>query len=85
MRSLDKRWTCPVCSLPLRPDDIALDPFTQGILDTMRGDEENVEEVVFNDDCTWSTVSAEKDKAEEGLGAAEQSHNAVMLDISDSE
>merc|ERR1712187_823755 len=60
MRSLDKRWTCPVCSLALRPDEVILDPFAQGILDTLRGDEDMVESIVFNEDCSWSTISAEK-------------------------
>merc|ERR1712060_1048262 len=58
MRSLDKRWTCPVCSLPLRPDDVITDPYAQGILDTLRGEEDNLEAVVFEEDCTWSTISA---------------------------
>jgi len=88
MRSLDKRWTCPVCSAPLRPDDVVLDPFAQGILDTLRGDEDLVEAVVFNENCTWSTISAVKEGdrdsgagGEEGGGAAE----SVQIDLSDSE
>ena len=31
MRSLDKRWTCPVCGLALRPDDVVLHPFAQAV------------------------------------------------------
>merc|ERR1711862_553365 len=37
MRSLDKRWTCPVCAIAMRPDDVVLEPFCQGILDQLRG------------------------------------------------
>jgi hypothetical protein len=85
MRSLDKRWTCPVCAAALRPDDVLLDPFAQGILDTLRGDEDLVEAVVFNENCTWSTVSAvkEDDKKVENEGADKPS--AEMIDLSDSE
>jgi len=86
MRSLDKRWTCPVCSAALRPDDVILDPFAQGILDTLRGDEDLVEAIVFNEDCTWRTVAFEKSKAadddEEGGPAAAP---AELIDLSDSE
>merc|ERR1712113_845434 len=71
MRSLDKRWTCPVCSLCLRPDDVILDPFAQGILDTLRGDEDLVDAIVFNEDCTWSTISAVKESDKNRDGAAE--------------
>merc|ERR1712187_1005216 len=96
MRSLDKRWTCPVCSLALRPDDVALDPFAQGILDTLRGDEDLVEAVVFNENCTWSTISAVKDEknlgATSGSGGEEQANGessgkagAELIDLSDSE
>jgi len=70
MRSLDKRWTCPVCSVPLRPDDVVLDPFAQGILDTLRGDEDLVDAVVFNEDCSWSTISSVKEQ-EGGTGGGE--------------
>jgi len=80
MRSLDKRWTCPVCAVTLRPDDILLDPFAQGILDTLRGDEESVDSVVFNENCTWSTVSVEKPEKKEN-GAEEEN----LIDLSDSE
>lgn len=88
MRSLDKRWTCPVCSLALRPDDVILDPFAQGILDTVRGNEDLVDSIVFNEDCTWNTVSAEKDGKsgqpddDEGPAVAGPSE---MIDLSDSE
>jgi len=66
MRSLDKRWACPVCSIALRPDDVVLDPLAQGILDTLRGDEDLVEAVVFNENCTWRTISALKDEKDRG-------------------
>merc|ERR1719230_719777 len=66
MRSRDKRWTCPVCGKSLRPDDVVLHPFAQGILDTVRGDEDLVEAIVFNEDCSWSTVSAVKDEKRGG-------------------
>lgn len=89
MRSLDKRWTCPVCSVHLRPDDLILDPFCQGILDTMRGEEDLVEAIVFNEDCSWTTVSAVKeDKDKPGAGvdeAAAENARAEMIDLSDSE
>eukprot|EP00929_Paragymnodinium_shiwhaense_P117844 TRINITY_DN8919_c0_g1_i1.p1 TRINITY_DN8919_c0_g1~~TRINITY_DN8919_c0_g1_i1.p1 ORF type:complete len:641 (-),score=171.61 TRINITY_DN8919_c0_g1_i1:132-2054(-) len=86
MRSLDKRWTCPVCSLALRPDDVVLDPFAQGILDTLRGDEDNVEAVVFNENCTWSTISAEKNKeTKDDPEGDEGKPPAEMIDLSDSD
>jgi len=88
MRSLDKRWTCPVCSLALRPDDVILDPFAQGILDTLRGDEELVEAIVFNEDCTWSTVSAVKEDERNGHdddGGGNGGQAAELIDLSDSE
>lgn len=82
MRSLDKRWTCPVCSKSLRPDEVLLDPFAQGILDTLRGDEDLVEAVVFNENCTWSTISAEKEeKADNG----NKGEDVDCVDLSDSE
>merc|ERR1712046_280458 len=80
MRSLDKRWTCPVCAVPLRPDDVLLDPFAQGILDTLRGEVELVEAVVFNENCTWSTVSVEKEKEDRKADA-----EAEIIGLSDSE
>lgn len=85
MRSLDKRWTCPVCSIPLRPDDIILDKFVQGILTQLRGDEENVDAVVFNEDCTWSAVSTAKDG---GQGSGEDDDGLTKeaaVALSDSE
>lgn len=86
MRSLDKRWTCPVCSLPLRPDDVILDPFAQGILDTLRGDEDSVEAIVFNEDCTWSTISIEKADKVGALPAGDDSlAGKELIDLSDSE
>lgn len=85
MRSLDKRWTCPVCSLALRPDDIILDPFAQGILDTMRGDEDLVEAIVFNEDCSWSTISAVKDEKGGPDEENREKPSAELIDLSDSE
>lgn len=88
MRSLDKRWTCPVCAVALRPDDVILDPFAQGILDTVRGDEDLVEAIVFNEDCTWSTVSAVKEGDKEGGGGDDEAGGgqaAELIDLSDSE
>jgi len=91
MRSLDKRWTCPVCSKSVRPDDVILDPFAQHILDTLRGDEDLVEAVVFDENCEWSTVSAVKDDERgEGNGPAADDgftpkEAAPMIDLSDSE
>jgi len=85
MRSLDKRWTCPVCSAGLRPDEILLDPFAQGILDTLRGDEDLVEAVVFNENCTWSTVSAVKADEKADGENGEESAAAPVVDLSDSE
>eukprot|EP00930_Biecheleria_cincta_P085111 TRINITY_DN74533_c0_g1_i1.p1 TRINITY_DN74533_c0_g1~~TRINITY_DN74533_c0_g1_i1.p1 ORF type:complete len:683 (+),score=135.44 TRINITY_DN74533_c0_g1_i1:63-2111(+) len=82
MRSLDKRWTCPVCGSALRPDDVVLHPFAQGILDTVRGDEELVEAIVFNEDCSWSTVSAVKDEKRAGEGD-EEAAGADIVDLSD--
>jgi len=68
-----------VCSAGLRPDEVLLDPFAQGILDTLRGDEDLVEAVVFNENCTWTTVSAEKaDDKPEG-------EEGPVVDLSDSE
>lgn len=87
MRALDKRWTCPVCSLHLRPDDVVLDPFAQGILDTVRGTEDTVDSIVFNEDCTWNTVSAEKDAGDddEGGGGVAPRPSAELINLSDSE
>ena len=33
MKNLDKRWRCPVCSRPLHPEELMLDPYAQAILD----------------------------------------------------
>lgn len=87
MRSLDKRWTCPVCGSALRPDDVVLHPFAQGILDTLRGDEDSVEAIVFDEDCNWSTISAVKDekRGAEGEGEEGGGARAEMIDLSDSE
>jgi len=83
MRSLDKRWTCPVCSLPLRPDEVVVDLFTQGILDTLKGKEEDVEAVVFDDAGGWSIVSATKEDPAGGDGGDKP--EACNIDLSDSE
>jgi len=64
MRSLDKRWQCPVCSLPLRPDDIMLEPFAQSILDSISNEIDTIEAVVFKEDCSWSIITALKDEKE---------------------
>jgi len=86
MRSLDKRWTCPVCGSPLRPDDVVLHPFAQGILDTLRGDEDSVEAIVFDEDCSWSTISAVKDEKRGAEGEGDEGGaRAEMIDLSDSE
>lgn len=62
MSSLEKRWKCPVCSQPVRLDDVILDPFAQEVLDQVSG-EEDIDAIVFNEDCTWSMVSTAKDEA----------------------
>merc|ERR1712137_474642 len=92
MRSLDKRWTCPVCSLCLRPDDIVLEPFAQSIIDSLSDCLDTVEAVVFNQDCTWSTISALKVEAEPdwphmdngGTGDVQQSGKSIV-ELSDSD
>jgi len=53
IRSLDKCWNCPVCSQNLRPDDLILDHFTLSILDSLRGQEDLVESIVFDGDASW--------------------------------
>jgi hypothetical protein len=91
MRSLDKRWTCPVCSLSLRPDDAVLEPFVQEILEGMRGEETDIDAVVFNDDCSWTTISAQREDKDakqgddEGRPEGAQGNEAVRIDLSDSE
>merc|ERR1712232_854797 len=70
MRSLDKRWTCPICSLAIRPDDIVLDPFTQSILDKLKGSEDDVEAVVFAEDCSWTKIFYEKKQENKDGGDA---------------
>eukprot|EP00927_Polykrikos_kofoidii_P019062 TRINITY_DN18882_c2_g1_i3.p1 TRINITY_DN18882_c2_g1~~TRINITY_DN18882_c2_g1_i3.p1 ORF type:complete len:777 (-),score=132.10 TRINITY_DN18882_c2_g1_i3:102-2348(-) len=75
MRSLHKRWTCPVCSLPLRPDDVVLDPFTQGILDEIR-ERDDVQAVVFDQDCSWSIITKRKEVVE----AAVEKEDVSLLD-----
>jgi len=70
MRSLEKRWTCPVCSISLRPDEVVLDPFAQGILDVIRGHEVDIEAVLYREDCTWATIYAPTDD-KEGEAAGE--------------
>merc|ERR1719335_677950 len=57
MRSLEKRWTCPVCGTQLRPDEVQLDPFAQEILNALQGEEDRVEAVVFEPDGTCSVVA----------------------------
>lgn len=92
MRSLDKRWACPVCSIPLRPDDIVLEPFAQSIIDSLSDCLDTVEAVVFNQDCTWSTISALKVEAEPdwphmdsgGTGDVQQSGKSIV-ELSDSD
>jgi len=74
-----------VCSLSCRPDDVILDPFSQGILDTLRGDEDLVEAVVFNENCTWTLIAevAKNEKREEAN--RETAAGAELIDLSDSE
>jgi len=84
MRSLENRWTCPVCSLPLRPDDVVLEPFVQDILHSLKGQEDNLEAVVFNDDCTYTTISVEQAKEEREAEQAEKGNDAEVI-LSDSE
>lgn len=83
MRALDKRWSCPVCSVRVGPDDIQLDPYAQEILDTMKGAEMDVEEVVFADDASWQTVSAAPEDDDDDF--APKASPAAMVDLSDSE
>lgn len=87
MRSLDKRWTCPVCSLTLRPDDLMLDPFCQAILEQIRGEEDTMDAIVFNEDCSWSAVSdVQEDKERPGsVDVAAGNVSAEMIDLSDSD
>merc|ERR1712079_589157 len=61
-----------------------------GILDTLRGDEDTIDAVVFNEDCTWSTVTAEKDALKEppAAGGSDEAGNEAgpeLVDLSDSE
>jgi hypothetical protein len=93
MRSLDKRWSCPICSLPIRPDDLVLDPFAQSIMDSLKGEEENVEAVVLKDDGSWTKILYEKKKEMKEAGdvatcdddAGEVPKAAPMVQLSDSE
>jgi len=63
-------------------------PSRRSILDTLRGDEDLVEAVVFNENCTWSTISAAKADDEKGNGEDGGDGNeaaAPIVDLSDSD
>jgi len=82
MRALDKRWTCPVCASPIRPNDIIFDKFAQTVLDSVRGKEETVETIVFSQDCTWNVHYYDKDGVREHESASPPAQ-LISLDDSD--
>jgi len=58
MRAMNNRWTCPVCSIVLRPQDLRIDSYVERVLvDTP----ESVEEVVILQDGTYRVVEEDDD------------------------
>lgn len=69
IKFLDKRWTCPVCSQPLRPSDLVLDVFMMEILQSFHGKEEQVESIVFEADGSWSIPPSKNSGGGSGIKA----------------
>mmetsp|Transcript_17406 Transcript_17406/g.40674 ORF Transcript_17406/g.40674 Transcript_17406/m.40674 type:complete len:793 (+) Transcript_17406:90-2468(+) len=59
MRSLNNRWTCPVCGMILKPRELRIDGLVQRILDET---DSNVEEVLILDDGSYRAVSGESEE-----------------------
>merc|ERR1711924_200145 len=91
IKYLDKRWSCPVCSQPLRPDDLVVDAFILEILESLRGQGDQVQEVVFEADGSWEVRAAIRkggggicNEDPESMGAA-YALGQASIDLSESE
>jgi hypothetical protein len=58
MRAMNNRWTCPVCNVILKPQDLRIDGFVQRVLDDTT---ENIEEVAILQDGSYRVIEEEED------------------------
>lgn len=56
MRSLNNRWTCPVCGLVLKPRELRIDGYVEHVLGQTP---ESVEEVIMNPDGSYHCIEEE--------------------------
>merc|ERR1719253_1508233 len=56
MRSMNNRWTCPVCSNVLKPGDLRIDSFVERVLAETP---EHVEEVLIMQDGSYKIIEEE--------------------------
>jgi len=78
MRSLNNRWTCPVCGVTLRPRDLRLDGYVAKVLaDTP----DHVDEVVIlpGGDIKWveGTQEERDEEAQNAVAARKQRHDTA--------
>merc|ERR1712014_281114 len=57
MRSLNNRWTCPVCSTVLKPQDLRIDGYVERVLAETPA---HVEEVEILEDGSYRIVEEEE-------------------------
>jgi hypothetical protein len=58
MRAMNNRWTCPVCNVVLKPQDLRIDGFVQNVL---RDTDEHIEEVAIAQDGSFRVIEEEDD------------------------
>merc|ERR1719253_1570467 len=66
MRSMNNRWTCPVCSNVLKPSDLRIDSFVERVLAETA---DHIEEVLIMQDGSYKVI--EEDGSVRGPGQAE--------------
>lgn len=91
MRAFNNRWSCPVCSLVLKPpDDLYIDQYFAKI---MAKTDEEAEAVILDPDGTWRVISDDPNPASTGAAQATRNNDSnsvtpasseVVLDIDDS-
>lgn len=68
MKALNNRWTCPVCSNILKPQDLRVDAYVQKVLDETPS---YIEEVLINQDGSYRVIDEDgEDQDKEAMAAA---------------
>jgi len=88
MRALNNRWTCPVCSCVLRPQDLRVDSYVEKVLSETP---EHIDEVLIMQDGNYRCIEdfpmdqayVEKEKAKEAAAREAEARTADDVEVTE--